>query len=82
MHRYVDEVTNYLPSKYPDVFLDGKVDCQWNDFSKWSECDKTCGGGFQFRERSIKLLARRGGKPCSGETREKRKCNVFKCPRK
>ena len=65
-----------------NLIVDGKIDCQWSKFSEWTDCDKTCGGGFQYRERSIKLLARKGGKPCKGEAREKRKCNNRKCARK
>ena len=65
-----------------NIIVDGKIDCQWSKFSEWTDCDKTCGGGFQYRDRSIKLLARKGGKPCKGEAREKRKCNNRKCARK
>ena len=65
-----------------NLIVDGKIDCQWSKFSEWTDCDKTCGGGFQYRDRSIKLLARKGGKPCKGEAREKRKCNNRKCARK
>ena len=59
------------------------VDCRWSDYSDWTDCSVTCGsGGVQTRERTILLLARRGGRPCSGESKETRQCNLQKCPRK
>ena len=37
---------------------------------------------MQTRERTIKVLARNGGQPCRGDSKEQRKCNSFKCPRR
>ena len=61
--------------------LGSPIDCKWTEFSLWSECSQSCGGGVQSRERTIEILARNGGQPCRGETREKRQCNTHKCPR-
>ncbi len=58
------------------------MDCEWSDFSPWSACSRSCGGGFQARERRILMLARRGGRRCQGQTRETRFCNRQRCPRK
>jgi hypothetical protein len=57
------------------------VDCKWKPFSGWSSCSKSCESGVQIRERAIDTLARRGGQPCRGDTKETRSCNTFKCPR-
>ena len=58
------------------------VDCEYSAFGPWSECSRRCGGGFRSRERNIQILARRGGKPCRGGSRETQICNKQPCPRK
>ena len=58
------------------------VDCEYSAFGPWSACSRRCGGGFRSRERHIKILARRGGKPCRGGSRETQICNKQPCPRK
>ena len=55
------------------------VDCAWDEFGDWSSCDKTCGGGEQFRERTVLTEAQNGGQNCSGEGREVKACNVHNC---
>ena len=62
--------------------LGSPIDCKWTDYTEWSECSQSCEGGIQTRERTIEILARNGGQPCRGETREKRQCNTHKCPRR
>ena len=54
------------------------VDCKWLEWSAWSDCTKTCGGGTQFRERE-KIPAEHGGRDCVGENREDRTCNNQIC---
>ena len=58
------------------------VNCEYSAFGPWSECSRRCGGGFRSRERNIQILARRGGKPCRGGSRETQICNQQSCPRK
>ena len=58
------------------------VNCEYSAFGPWSECSRRCGGGFRSRERNIQILARRGGKPCRGGSRETQICNKQPCPRK
>ena len=53
--------------------------CLWNDFSAWSECDKDCGAGSQFRTRTVFQEARFGGEPCEGDEREVQVCNENPC---
>ena len=62
------------------IILGSSIDCKWSEFSNWGECSKSCGGGFQFRERTIERLARNGGRPCLGDTHERRQCNSNECP--
>ena len=49
---------------------------QWSD---WSPCSQTCGGGLSLRTRECVLpLERAAG--CDGEAREERECNNNLCP--
>ncbi|CAG5105955.1 Oidioi.mRNA.OKI2018_I69.chr1.g2603.t1.cds [Oikopleura dioica] len=45
---------------------------EWSD---WSECSATCGGGEQNRARSCMF-----GSSCTGDKLETRKCNKNRCP--
>lgn len=54
-------------------------DCEWDLYGDWSECDKPCGGGTEFRERVVKSEAKYGGENCTGEEREEKQCNVHNC---
>lgn len=47
-----------------------KVDCEFSEWGYWSECSKSCGGGSQYRERSVAVPPTKGGKPCKGELKE------------
>ena len=55
-----------------------KIDCAWSAYS-WGECDKTCGGGYQYGERTVARYAD-GGKECEGEAASTRSCNTDPCP--
>lgn len=54
------------------------VDCQLEDWQRWSGCTSECGGGVQQRARLMSVRPRYGGKPC-GETGEVRSCNLQSC---
>ena len=56
------------------------VDCKLSDWSNWSGCSKTCGGGTQTRTRSITQQAQNGGAACNGPTQEQQSCNTTACP--
>lgn len=52
----------------------------WSDFSSWSKCTKTCGGGVQERSRTCtNPPPANGGKGCSGESKETKACGTAKC---
>jgi hypothetical protein len=40
------------------------IDCELSSWGAWSECDKTCGGGFHTRRRSIEQAPVHGGMLC------------------
>lgn len=55
------------------------VDCVMAPWGIWSECDKTCGGGFTSRTRVVQRPAAFGGVAC-GVTVERQQCNLTPCP--
>jgi len=55
-------------------------DCVMADWSKWSQCSKSCGGkGTQRRHRRIITIGSDGGKAC-GAAEEHEECNMGPCP--
>ena len=59
------------------------VDGGWSEFSDWSECSATCGGGTQTRIRTCTNPAPAlGGVDCQGESSETQNCNTHHCPGK
>ncbi|TRY86371.1 hypothetical protein DNTS_012145 [Danionella cerebrum] len=63
-----------------DCFLrECPVDGQWQLWSSWSSCTKTCGGGSQQRQR-LCYGPLFGGEPCPGDREEVRSCNEKRCP--
>ena len=62
--------------------FDSVVACEWDEFSSWTTCTKTCGGGTQVRQRQVKVPAQFGGEACEGGQAEQRVCNEQGCPSK
>lgn len=58
---------------------DCPMDCEVGQFSEWSACTKTCGGGERVRDRPILQAASAGGRSCPG-LRETVKCSTHSCP--
>ncbi|CAB4008505.1 A disintegrin and metallo ase with thrombospondin motifs 16-like, partial [Paramuricea clavata] len=59
------------------------IDGNWESWSKYSECSRTCGVGIQYRTRKCNNPSpQRGGKPClePSKTRKERTCNTHACP--
>ncbi|XP_031549934.1 A disintegrin and metalloproteinase with thrombospondin motifs adt-2-like [Actinia tenebrosa] len=73
---YVDkEITKPCENKDKCV-----VDGGWSDFSHWSDCTKTCGGGTKERTRSCTNPAPSfDGKDCEGVAKETKACNSEPC---
>ncbi|XP_034312530.2 SCO-spondin isoform X1 [Magallana gigas] len=55
------------------------VDGVWDDWGPWKDCDVTCGGGNQTRERTC-TGPFYGGAPCNGSWNDTQECNTFPCP--
>ncbi|XP_078373834.1 coadhesin-like [Oculina patagonica] len=56
------------------------VDGNYTNWSQWTECSKTCGGGEKTRERSCSNPEPKGnGRPCVGEPEESVRCNEQEC---
>lgn len=58
------------------------IDCILSDWSSWSDCSATCGGGRQFRTRTILQPSENAGIACPPQSllREERECNTDNCP--
>ena len=53
----------------------------WGTWGKWQACSKKCGTGTQHRSRFCNRPSpAHGGKHCSGQSRQTRKCNIQHCP--
>ena len=58
------------------------MDCIWAEWSSFSECTKSCGGGFQTKSRVVATLPLYGGAACEGDAFESNVCNAEACPGK
>ncbi|CAE7251463.1 SSPO [Symbiodinium natans] len=56
------------------------VDCEWSDWTAWTNCSVSCGGGMQERGRGVAVEVEGFGKNCTGDAEEKRQCNMQDCP--
>ena len=54
------------------------LDCVQSNWSKWSNCSKSCGGGIQSRTRKTIYPAQFGGKSC-GPLKQQKSCNRQPC---
>jgi len=62
-----------------DVGLFCSVDCKVEDWSSWTKCSATCGGGTKTRGRGVVQEAGNGGVPCPA-LGEEESCNTDQCP--
>ena len=56
------------------------VHCELSDWSLWTLCSKTCGGGISSRSRNEQVAAAHGGDLCVGATSQDQACNAAPCP--
>lgn len=62
-----------------DAIVPNKTNCTWYLWAAWEDCSRTCGGGLQRRERSIRRHAQDGGRQCAGERWEVKPCSTWNC---
>uniref|UniRef100_A0A8C9V3M9 ADAM metallopeptidase with thrombospondin type 1 motif 18 n=1 Tax=Scleropages formosus TaxID=113540 RepID=A0A8C9V3M9_SCLFO len=54
---------------------------QWSEWSRWSDCSRTCGGGVRYKERFCNSpRPQYNGKFCTGTGRLYQLCNGGPCP--
>lgn len=53
--------------------------CKLSQWTKWSQCTKTCGGGVSERSRTVEQKASYGGEPCTGNLQELQCCGGGSC---
>ena len=59
------------------------VDGGWTEFSDWSDCTATCGGGTEIRTRTCSNpTPANGGAECTGSDVETQTCGDVVCPGK
>ena len=56
------------------------VDCIWSPYGYWTDCSRTCGGGFKHSTREILQVPNHGGKSCEGSALKTEICNEHNCP--
>ena len=57
------------------------VNCAWGEWSAYTGCTKTCGGGKQYRYRTILIHGEGDGTACIGtDNVEEQDCNSATCP--
>jgi hypothetical protein len=54
------------------------IDCRMTEWSPWSGCSESCGGGIQTRVRSVLVPAANGGKACESLVASQT-CNTQPC---
>jgi hypothetical protein len=60
---------------------DCDVDCDYTEWSDWSECTLTCGGGIKRRSRLGDSPPKKGdGTECEKDLQETEPCNAEPCP--
>ena len=55
------------------------VDCRVSQWSSWSTCSASCGGGRRSRERTVATSPALGGRECP-ELTDTEECGMSRCP--
>mmetsp|Transcript_25160 Transcript_25160/g.72526 ORF Transcript_25160/g.72526 Transcript_25160/m.72526 type:complete len:487 (+) Transcript_25160:3-1463(+) len=56
------------------------TDCEWSEWTSWTDCPVSCGGGKSSRRRNMTAEAANGGKKCVGDGSEEEDCKTQTCP--
>ncbi|XP_071944602.1 uncharacterized protein [Antedon mediterranea] len=74
-----DWIAEYCDDTDPYVICETRVSedvkPKWRQWSEWSGCTATCGGGFKTRYRHCSLPGL-----CNGTTNDTAACNIAECP--
>jgi len=62
------------------AIADGSANCTLGQWSGWSDCSRTCGGGQQFTQRQVTQQARGLGTPCQASLKKTESCSASPCP--
>eukprot|EP00439_Symbiodinium_sp_Y106_P081805 s1399_g20.t3 len=54
-------------------------DCQLSEWSEWSKCSLSCGGGQKERRREVQREPAKGGKACDNSLSVTAPCNTQLC---
>ncbi|CAE7897597.1 adt-1 [Symbiodinium microadriaticum] len=55
------------------------VDCELHDWTEWTRCSRTCGGGQRERSRTVRTAPKHGGQPCKSDLTTVEPCNLDPC---
>jgi len=70
-----------IEDKLEDCNHTCSVDGGWTEYTEWTECSASCGGGIQSRTRSCDNPPPAfGGAPCAGDAMDTQQCNTDPCP--
>ena len=79
--KCLDQVQKHT-IKYKTSNYIAQVNCTWGPYGEWSDCTKSCGGGFRTRLRDVQQLPQNGGLECTGASTDLSVCNEHECPSK
>jgi len=72
--------SRYQIVKGPTIVKGPKAwDCEWGDWSEYSECSTTCGYGTKTASRPILHQAENGGRDCRGPAKMTISCMIKPC---
>lgn len=74
--RFCRDVSDCHDSRYAVT----SQNASWSEWSPWSECPVTCGGGIQRRERLCIGSSDNDVQGCAGQSIEERQCAIHSCP--
>ena len=83
--KQVNDEDTHLKQEEADVtdeqnlFNTHPCPCVWGQWSTWSTCSHTCGGGTINRSRNVTQHAKNAGDSCAGSSTQQMSCNPDPC---